>query len=127
MPGGIITAGSSSQVSDGAAAVLLVSEKILKQFNLVPLARFCSFAVAGVPPEIMGIGPVAAIPKALKLAGIAAPALFAGSFGYFIGPHAPVHLPGIAFLIAAALLASAVLVAWRYARPGPIVEHAIVR
>ena len=58
-------------MSDGAAAVLLVSEKILKQFNLTPLARFCSFAVAGVPPEIMGIGPVAAIPKALQQAGIA--------------------------------------------------------
>ena len=68
---GSVTAGNASQMSDGAAAVLLVSEKILKQFNLVPLARFCSFAVAGVPPEIMGIGPVAAIPKALKLAGIA--------------------------------------------------------
>ena len=68
---GSVTPGNASQMSDGAAAVLLVSEKILKQFNLVPLARFCSFAVAGVPPEIMGIGPVAAIPKALKLAGIA--------------------------------------------------------
>ena len=68
---GSVTAGNASQMSDGAAAVLLVSEKILKQFNLVPLARFCSFAVAGVPPEIMGIGPVAAIPKALKAAGIA--------------------------------------------------------
>ncbi len=55
---------------DGAAAVLLVSEKVLKQFNLQPLARFCSFAVAGVPPEIMGIGPIAAIPKALQQAGI---------------------------------------------------------
>jgi len=68
---GSVTPGNASQMSDGAAAVLLVSEKILKQFNLVPLARFCSFAVAGVPPEIMGIGPVAAIPRALKLAGIA--------------------------------------------------------
>ncbi len=68
---GSVTPGNASQMSDGAAAVLLVSEKILKQFNLVPLARFCSFAVAGVPPEIMGIGPVAAIPKALKEAGIA--------------------------------------------------------
>ena len=68
---GSVTPGNASQMSDGAAAVLLVSEKILKQFNLVPLARFCSFAVAGVPPEIMGIGPVAAIPKALKQAGIA--------------------------------------------------------
>jgi acetyl-CoA acyltransferase len=68
---GTVTPGNASQMSDGAAAVLLVSEKILKQFNLVPLARFCSFAVAGVPPEIMGTGPVAAIPKALKEAGIA--------------------------------------------------------
>ena len=68
---GSVTAGNASQMSDGAAAVLLVSEKILKQFNLTPLARFCSFAVAGVPPEIMGIGPVAAIPKALQQAGIA--------------------------------------------------------
>lgn len=67
---GTVTAGNASQMSDGAAAVLLVSEKILKQFNLTPLARFCSFAVAGVPPEIMGIGPIAAIPKALKQAGI---------------------------------------------------------
>ena len=68
---GTVTAGNASQMSDGAAAVLLVSEKILKQFNLTPLARFCSFAVAGVPPEIMGIGPVAAIPKALQQTGIA--------------------------------------------------------
>lgn len=67
---GTVTAGNASQMSDGAGAVLLVSEKILKQFNLTPLARFCSFAVAGVPPEIMGIGPVAAIPKALQQAGI---------------------------------------------------------
>ena len=67
---GTVTAGNASQMSDGAAAVLLVSEKILKQFNLTPLARFCSFAVAGVPPEIMGIGPVLAIPKALQQAGI---------------------------------------------------------
>ena len=67
---GSVTAGNASQMSDGAAAVLLVSEKVLKQFNLVPLARFCSFAVAGVPPEIMGIGPIAAIPKALQQAGI---------------------------------------------------------
>ena len=67
---GTVTAGNASQMSDGAAAVLLVSEKILKQFNLTPLARFCSYAVAGVPPEIMGIGPVAAIPRALAQAGI---------------------------------------------------------
>lgn len=67
---GTVTAGNASQMSDGAAAVLLVSGKILRQFNLTPLARFCGYAVAGVPPEIMGIGPVAAIPKALAQAGI---------------------------------------------------------
>lgn len=67
---GSVTAGNSSQMSDGSAAVLLVSEKILKQFNLQPLARFAGFAVAGVPPEIMGIGPIAAIPKVLKQNGI---------------------------------------------------------
>jgi len=67
---GSVTAGNSSQMSDGAAAVVLVSEKILKQFNLQPLARFVSYAVAGVPPEIMGIGPIAAIPKALAQAGL---------------------------------------------------------
>jgi acetyl-CoA acyltransferase len=67
---GSVTPGNSSQMSDGAAAVLLVSERILKQFNLTPLARFCSFSVTGVPPEIMGIGPVAAIPIALQRAGI---------------------------------------------------------
>ncbi|WP_423193473.1 acetyl-CoA C-acyltransferase [Cupriavidus sp. H18C2] len=67
---GSVTAGNSSQTSDGAGALILVSEKILKQFNLVPLARFVSFAVRGVPPEIMGIGPKAAIPAALKAAGL---------------------------------------------------------
>jgi acetyl-CoA acyltransferase len=67
---GSVTAGNSSQMSDGAGAVLLVSEKILKQFNLQPLARFAGFSVAGVPPEIMGIGPIAAIPKVLAQAGI---------------------------------------------------------
>ena len=67
---GSVTAGNSSQMSDGAAAVLLVSERMLQQFNLRPLARFAGYAVAGVPPEIMGIGPVEAIPRALKLAGI---------------------------------------------------------
>ena len=67
---GSVTAGNSSQMSDGAAAVLLVSEKILKQFNLKPLARMAGYAVAGVPPEIMGIGPIEAIPRALKRAGI---------------------------------------------------------
>jgi acetyl-CoA acyltransferase len=67
---GSVTAGNSSQTSDGAGALILVSEKILKQFNLVPLARFVSFAVRGVPPEIMGIGPKEAIPAALKNAGL---------------------------------------------------------
>ncbi len=67
---GSVTAGNSSQTSDGAGAVLLVSERILSAHNLKPLARFAGFAVAGVPPEIMGIGPIEAIPKALKLAGV---------------------------------------------------------
>ena len=57
-------------MSDGAAAILLASEKAIKKYNLVPLARFVSFSVAGVPPEIMGIGPKEAIPKVLKQAGI---------------------------------------------------------
>lgn len=69
-PKGSVTAGNSSQTSDGAGALILVSEKILKQFNLTPLARFASFAVRGVPPEIMGIGPKEAIPVACKAAGI---------------------------------------------------------
>ena len=67
---GSVTAGNSSQMSDGSAAVLLVSEKILKQFNLKPLARFAGFSVAGVPPEIMGIGPIEAIPRVLRQAGV---------------------------------------------------------
>jgi acetyl-CoA acyltransferase len=67
---GSVTAGNASQMSDGAAAVMLVSEKVLKEHNLTPLARFAGYAVAGVAPEIMGIGPVAAIPKALRQAGI---------------------------------------------------------
>ncbi len=67
---GSVTAGNSSQTSDGAGALILVSEKILRQFSLVPLARFVSFAVRGVPPEIMGIGPKEAIPAALKNAGL---------------------------------------------------------
>jgi acetyl-CoA acyltransferase len=67
---GSVTAGNSSQTSDGAGALILVSEKILKQFNLTPLARFVSFVVRGVPPEIMGIGPKEAIPVACKAAGI---------------------------------------------------------
>jgi acetyl-CoA acyltransferase len=68
--GGSVTAGNASQMSDGAGAAVLVSERILKDFNLEPLARFVSYSVAGVPAEIMGIGPIEAIPKALKLAGI---------------------------------------------------------
>ncbi|PKO83182.1 MAG: acetyl-CoA C-acyltransferase [Betaproteobacteria bacterium HGW-Betaproteobacteria-11] len=67
---GSVTAGNSSQMSDGAAAVLLVSEPVLKELGLAPLARFVGFAVAGVPPEIMGIGPIAAIPKVLQQTGI---------------------------------------------------------
>ncbi|MHA6908999.1 acetyl-CoA C-acyltransferase [Ralstonia pseudosolanacearum] len=67
---GSVTAGNSSQTSDGSGALILVSEKILKQFNLTPLARFVSFAVRGVPPEIMGIGPKEAIPAALRAAGL---------------------------------------------------------
>lgn len=67
---GSVTAGNSSQMSDGAASVILVSEKALKLYGLTPLTRFVSFAIAGVPPEVMGIGPVEAIPKALKLAGL---------------------------------------------------------
>jgi acetyl-CoA acyltransferase len=67
---GSVTAGNSSQTSDGAAFVMVVSEKFLKQHNLSPIARLVSYAAAGVPPRIMGIGPIAAIPKALKLAGM---------------------------------------------------------
>ena len=67
---GSVTAGNSSQMSDGAAALILVSEKILKEFNLVPLAKYVTFAVKGVPPEIMGIGPKEAIPAALKQASL---------------------------------------------------------
>jgi acetyl-CoA acyltransferase len=58
-------------MSDGAAAVILMSEKALKKYNVKPIARFAGFAVAGVPPEIMGIGPIKAIPKVLKQAGLA--------------------------------------------------------
>jgi acetyl-CoA acyltransferase len=67
---GTVTAGNSSQMSDGAAAALVMSAKKAKELGLKPMARFVSFAVAGVPPEIMGIGPVVAIPKALTLAGL---------------------------------------------------------
>ncbi len=65
-PKGTVTAGNSSQMSDGAAAAVVVSEKAMKSLHAEPLARFLGFAVAGVPPEIMGIGPVAAVPKLLK-------------------------------------------------------------
>jgi acetyl-CoA acyltransferase len=68
--GGTVTAGTSSQTSDGAAAVLLASEQAIKDYGLTPLVRFASFSVAGVRPEVMGIGPIAAIPKALKQAGL---------------------------------------------------------
>jgi acetyl-CoA acyltransferase len=67
---GSVTAGNSSQMSDGAAAVLLMSERALKKYGVTPIARFVSFAVAGVPPEIMGIGPIKAIPKVLAQAGV---------------------------------------------------------
>ncbi len=67
---GTVTAGNSSQTSDGAAAAIVMSERKAKELGLKPMARFVSFAVGGVPPEIMGIGPVVAIPKALKLAGL---------------------------------------------------------
>ena len=67
---GSVTAGNSSQTSDGAGALLLASEKAIKQFGLTPLARFVSFASKGVPPHIMGIGPIEAIPAALRSAGL---------------------------------------------------------
>jgi acetyl-CoA acyltransferase len=67
---GSVTAGNSSQTSDGAGAVILASEAALRRFGLVPLARFVGFAVAGVPPEIMGIGPIHAVPKVLRRAGL---------------------------------------------------------
>ena len=67
---GSVTAGNSSQTSDGAGALILVSEKALQQFGLTPLARFVSFAAKGVPPAIMGIGPVEAVPAALRQAGL---------------------------------------------------------
>ncbi|HNE00453.1 MAG TPA: acetyl-CoA C-acyltransferase, partial [Plasticicumulans sp.] len=68
---GSVTAGNSSQMSDGAAAVLLVSGALLKELRLRPLARFVGYAVSGVAPEIMGIGPIAAVPKVLEQTGIA--------------------------------------------------------
>ncbi len=67
---GTVTAGNSSQTSDGAAAVVVMSEEKAQRLGLTPMARFRSFAVGGVAPEVMGIGPVAAVPKALKLAGV---------------------------------------------------------
>ncbi|MGA1328319.1 MAG: acetyl-CoA C-acyltransferase [Rubrivivax sp.] len=67
---GSVTAGNSSQTSDGAGALILASERAVKTFGLTPLARFVSFAVRGVPPEIMGIGPIEAIPAALKAGGL---------------------------------------------------------
>ena len=67
---GSVTAGNSSQTSDGAGVLILASEKAVKQFGLTPLARFVSFAVKGVAPEIMGIGPIEAIPAALRYAGL---------------------------------------------------------
>ncbi len=67
---GTVTAGNSSQMTDGAAAAMVVSEEFLKKLGKSPLARFVAFAVKGVPPEIMGIGPIEAVPAALKLAGL---------------------------------------------------------
>ncbi|MFN5786359.1 MAG: acetyl-CoA C-acyltransferase [Flavobacteriia bacterium] len=68
--GGSVTAGNSSQTSDGAAFVLVMSEKMVKELNLEPIARLASYAVVGVEPRIMGIGPVDAIPKAIRMAGL---------------------------------------------------------
>jgi acetyl-CoA acyltransferase len=68
--GGTVTAGNSSQMSDGAAVVMMMSVERAESLGLTPLARFVSFAAGGVPPELMGIGPVVAIPKALRLAGL---------------------------------------------------------
>jgi acetyl-CoA acyltransferase len=67
---GSVTAGNSSQMSDGAAVLMLMSEELVKQHNLTPIARLISYATAGVPPRLMGIGPVKAIPKALKQANL---------------------------------------------------------
>ena len=68
--GGSVTAGNSSQMSDGAAFVMIMSEEMVKELNLEPIARLVNYAAAGVEPRIMGIGPVKAIPKALKQAGL---------------------------------------------------------
>jgi acetyl-CoA acyltransferase len=70
MADGTVTAGNASQTSDGAAAALVMSEKKARELGLKPRARLVSFGVAGVPPEIMGMGPVRAIPKALEMAGL---------------------------------------------------------
>ncbi len=67
---GLVTAGNSSQTSDGAAFVMVVSERFMKENNLTPIARMVNYAVAAVPPRIMGIGPLVAIPKVLKMAGM---------------------------------------------------------
>ncbi len=67
---GSVTAGNSSQMSDGAGAVIVVSEVALKRFNFTPIGRFIGFAVTGVPPDIMGVGPIKAIPKVLKQVGL---------------------------------------------------------
>jgi acetyl-CoA acyltransferase len=67
---GTVTAGNSSQTSDGAAGVVVMSRERAEELGLKPLMRFVSYAVGGVPPEVMGMGPVAAVPKALKLAGL---------------------------------------------------------
>ncbi|MBM4252959.1 MAG: acetyl-CoA C-acyltransferase [Deltaproteobacteria bacterium] len=72
LQGGSVTAGNSSQMSDGAAMALVCSEEFVRKHNLKPIARFAGYSVAGVPPRIMGIGPVEAIPRALKKAGITA-------------------------------------------------------
>jgi acetyl-CoA acyltransferase len=69
---GSVTAGNSSQTSDGAGCLILASKEACEKYDLKPLARFVSFAVKGVPPEVMGIGPIEAIPLALKKAGITA-------------------------------------------------------
>ena len=70
---GSVTAGNSSQMTDGAAGVILASEDYVKQYNIKPLARFCGFAVSGVPAEIMGIGPIKAIPKILAQTNLTLP------------------------------------------------------
>jgi acetyl-CoA acyltransferase len=68
--GGSVTAGNSSPTNDGAAFAVVMSEKLVRQLNIKPIARMLSYAVAGVDPRIMGIGPVAAVPKALERAGL---------------------------------------------------------